>query len=85
MNPDAETKSRIKNLGIVGTTLLQAFSEENQDFGTNFVYAKEALERFRDGINRLELDEPSKKGMNDLVDFLYKELEKRENVDNPYM
>lgn len=72
------TEERIKNLGVVGTTLVQGFSEENQDFGTNFFFAKEALEKFREGINKLELDPPSKKGMNDLISYLERKIEKRE-------
>jgi hypothetical protein len=78
LNPDLETKERISNLAIVGSTLMQGFSEENQDFGTNFFYAKEALQKFREGIDRLELDPKSKKGMEDLINYLYTKIDKRE-------
>ncbi len=77
-NPEEETKERIRHLGLVGTTLRQGFSSENQDFGTNFFYAKEALQKFSEGIAKLNLDPRSQKGMDDLVAYLWEKLDKRE-------
>lgn len=76
--PDDDTKERIKNLAIVGTTIAQGFSAENQDVGDNFMLAREALLRFQEGIDKLELDPPSKQGMLDLINYLQRKLDKRE-------
>lgn len=78
MDPDEQTIDRIKNLAVVGTLLRQGFSEQNQDFGQNFFFAKDALNKFKAGIDRLKLDPPSQKGMSDLVSYLMEKIEKRE-------
>ena len=73
------TEDRIANLAIVGTLLKQGFSEENQDIGTNFFFAREALDKFIAGIELLDLPPASNQGMHDLVDYLKHKLDKRES------
>jgi predicted DNA-binding protein len=73
--PDEETKNRIKNLAYVGTALVQISNEIAGE--TDYFLAKDALRRFEEGINKLELDYQSRKGMRDLTEYLKKKLDKR--------
>ncbi|MFS8131079.1 MAG: hypothetical protein ACMG57_03805 [Candidatus Dojkabacteria bacterium] len=75
MKPDEETKKRIQNLGRVGTALVQISNEVAGE--TDYFLAKQALKNFDDGIAILDLDYESRKGMNDLIDYLSKKLDKR--------
>ncbi|KXK26723.1 MAG: hypothetical protein TR69_WS6001000737 [candidate division WS6 bacterium OLB20] len=79
VEPDAETKERIANLAIVGEALNETYGEENMDYGTDFFLAKEGLLKFKSGIERLNLDPRSRKGMMDLIDYLMKKIDKRMN------
>lgn len=78
MIPDKETQDRIKNLAIVGTAVLERSNEGKYE--TNYYAAKEALTKFKDGINKLELDEESKQGISDLVKYLDEKITKRLNA-----
>lgn len=75
MTPDEDTKGRIKNLGAVGTALVQISNENAGE--TDYFIAKQSLRNFEEGINKLDLDYESKKGMKNLIDYLDKKLEKR--------
>lgn len=75
MLPDDDTKNRIKNLAVVGTALFEATHDDA--YQTNYYAAKEALKRFLEGIKKLELDEESMKGMEDLVSYLDKKIDRR--------
>ncbi|MEO6728436.1 MAG: hypothetical protein ABIM99_00785 [Candidatus Dojkabacteria bacterium] len=75
MKPDEETKKRIKNLGAVGTALVQISNEVGGE--TDYFLAKQGLKNFEDGISLLDLDYESRKGMNDLINYLSKKLDKR--------
>ncbi len=77
IQPDNETRDRIKNLAVVGKALNDTYSEENMDSGADFFMALECLNRFKDGIVKLDLDEPSKTGMIDLIEYLRKKIERR--------
>lgn len=77
IEPDEETKFRIRNLGIVGTALNETYSEQNQDTGDGFFLAQEGLNNFREHVLKLNLDPPSKKGMLDLIEYLEKKIKKR--------
>lgn len=77
VQPDAETRERIKNLAIVGKALNDTYSEENLESGADFFMALESLNRFREGIEKLDLDEKSKEGMMDLIEYLRKKIERR--------
>ena len=77
VQPDEETKERIKNLAVVGKALNDTYSEENMESGDDFFLALESLHRFKDGIEKLELDEESKTGMLDLIEYLRKKIERR--------
>jgi predicted RNA polymerase sigma factor len=79
-DPDSQTAERIRNLAIVGKALNETYSDQNQEQGTDFFLAKEALINFRDGIHKLNLDEVSMEGMDALIDLLQKEIDKR--MDN---
>ncbi len=75
LTPDQETIQRIKNLAIVGKALFETESEVS--FNTNFFLAKEALNKFKEGIDKLNLNEESKAGMESLVKYLHKKIDKR--------
>jgi type I restriction-modification system DNA methylase subunit len=75
--PDPSTKDRIRNLAIVGKALNDTYSDENLEVGTDFYLAKEALTKFKEGIDKLDLDESSKKGMGDLIEYLNKKIDRR--------
>jgi hypothetical protein len=75
-DPDKDTLERIKHLAYVGTALLQNVESENT-FGTNYFLAKEALNNFRGGIAKLNLDPVSIDGMENLIKYLEKKIEKR--------
>lgn len=75
--PDPQTKERIKNLAVVGKALNDTYSEENLESGADFFMAFEALLKFKEGIEKLDLDEPSKAGMMDLIEYLRKKIERR--------
>ena len=77
VQPDSETKERIKNLAVVGKALNDTYSEDNMESGADFFVALESLNRFKDGIDKLDLDEPSKTGMIDLIEYLRKKIERR--------
>lgn len=72
---DQSTKDRIKNLAVVG----KALNETSTDYGydTSFFIAKEALSKFREGIHNLDLDQVSLSGMDNLIDFLEKEIDEK--------
>lgn len=75
MQPDEETRKRIKNLAMVGTALVQISNDNAGE--TDYFLAKQALKSFEQGIAILDLDYESKKGMNDLIAYLEKKLAKR--------
>jgi hypothetical protein len=75
MQPDEDTKQRIKNLAVVGAALFQ-ISDDNMG-NTKFFIAKTSLQEFKKGINKLDLDPESKKGMDDLISYLDKKIDKR--------
>ena len=75
MQPDDATKDRIKNLSEVGNALFEATNDDA--FQTNFYAAKESLKRFKSGIDDLDLDFESKKGMENLINYLDKKIDKR--------
>lgn len=77
VQPDPETKDRIRNLAIVGKALNDTYSEENMESGLDFFMALESLNKFKNGIEKLDLDEPSKTGMIDLIEYLRKKIERR--------
>lgn len=80
IDPDAATQERIANLAIVGEALNETYGEENQDYGTDFFLAKEALKKFKEGIEKLNLQPRSKKGMLYLIAYLEEKIQKR--MDN---
>jgi predicted DNA-binding protein len=77
IEPDSPTKERIKNLAIVGKAMNDTYSEENLESGNDFYLAKEALNNFKEGIDKLNLDEESRQGMNELIEYLQKKIDRR--------
>ena len=75
IQPDEETKKRIKNLSIVGKALSEE-TNENQG-ATNVFLAKTSLNEFEAGINKLELDPESADGMRHFVRLLNTLLDKK--------
>ena len=80
--PDDQTRDRIKNLAVVGTAINQLGGSE-VSYDTDYFVAKEALNRFMEGIDRLDLDYESHEGMVNLVKYLQKKIDKRmKNANN---
>lgn len=75
--PDPQTADRLKYLSSVGKALNDTYSEENLDIGSDFYVALDNLNKFREGIDQLELDEQTKSGMYDLIEYLRKKIERR--------
>jgi len=73
IQPDEETKKRIKNLSVVG----KAISEETNDNQgpTNVFLAKTSLKEFEAGILKLDLDPESLKGIQYLIKYLDKVID----------
>jgi hypothetical protein len=75
IQPDEETKKRIKNLSIVGKAIDQISNQNKEQ--TDLFLAKTSLQEFEAGINKLELDPESLEGMRSLIKHLSNILEKR--------
>ena len=73
--PDEATKKRISFLARVGTALAQVNTEELDP--SYYYLVKNDLKAFAEGIDELELDHQSQKGMHDLIYYLNNKLEKR--------
>ena len=73
--PDTATVKRISRLAIVGTALLQRANDNS--FQTDFLLADDALKDFEAGINDLDLDPESERGMHDLIAYLREKIQKR--------
>lgn len=78
--PDSNTIERIKNLADVGTALLEETNENAMQ--TRFMEALASLDKFAEGIAKLQLDAPSEKGMHDLIEYLRGKIKRR--LDNSY-
>jgi predicted DNA-binding protein len=77
IEPDSPTKERLKYLSSVGKALNDTYSEQNLETGDGFYLALDNLNKFKEGLDKLILDEQVKKGMNDLVEYLRKKIERR--------
>ena len=77
IEPDEATKERISHLARVGKALNDTYSEANLEVGTDFYVALDSLNKFKDGVLKLSLDEESQKGMLDLIEYLRKKIERR--------
>jgi hypothetical protein len=77
IEPDDPTKNRLHHLAAVGKALNDTYSEENLDVGSDFYTALDSLNRFKEGLDQLVLDEQTKAGMNDLVEYLRKKIQRR--------
>lgn len=73
---------RIKYLAVVGNALVQTASERS--YLTSFYSAKDSLYEFSNLVNQLDLDAESRNGINNLIEYLGKKIDKRlKNADNP--
>lgn len=77
IEPDEPTKERLRNLSAVGKALNDTYSEDNLETGDDFYIALDSLNKFKEGLDKLNLDEPTRKGMEDLVDYLRKKIDRR--------
>jgi predicted DNA-binding protein len=75
IKPSKETIDRIKNLAIAANAAYSIGSDITHN--TDLYYAYEALNRFMDGINMLQLDEEDRNGMRNLVELIKSALDKR--------
>lgn len=80
MIADEETKKRMTSLGAVGTALMQ-ISNDNSGL-TDYLVAKEELKKFDQAVSLMELEPQIKAGMDNLIRYLSKKLEKRINQYN---
>lgn len=78
IQPDNETRNRIKNLSLVG----KAISEETNDNQgpTNLYLAKTSLKEFENGILKLDLDPESLEGIKYLIKYLEKAIDLKMNT-----
>ncbi len=76
--PDELTKERFRNLAVVGKALMQTESEDR--YQTDYYIAKQALEKFVDLYNRLQLSEQDRAGMDQLIAYLQKKIDRRLNA-----
>ncbi|HEX9804789.1 MAG TPA: hypothetical protein VGA67_03840 [Candidatus Dojkabacteria bacterium] len=76
-DPSEETKRRIGFLADVGLALYETANETSYE--TNIFLAKDALLKFKAGIDKLELDPKTRKGINVLIEKLQKEIDERLN------
>lgn len=74
--PDPATVLRIKALAEVGAALNSDIDDVT--FESKYNNAKAALQRFQEGIEKLELDVLSQQGMRDLIELLSKEIEHKQ-------
>jgi hypothetical protein len=77
IEPDAPTIERLRNLSLVGKALNDTYSENNLETGDGFFLALDGLNKFQEGLDKLVLDEQTKKGMDDLTEYLRKKIERR--------
>lgn len=75
VSPDEATVERIKNLAQVGNAIF--LTGDDVGFQTAFFAGKEALSKFADGINKLNLSGETKEGMDNLIKYLQKKLDRR--------
>lgn len=80
MQPDPDTIERIKNLAYVGNALFEISNEVGGN--TDMYLAKDSLQKFKAGIEKLELPEDLAKGMQNLIAYLDKKLDKRIKASN---
>ena len=73
--PDDLTKERFSNLAVVGKALMQ--TDNSNSFQTDFYIAKQALNRFVELYNRLQLDPETKAGMDHLISYLQVKIDRR--------
>jgi hypothetical protein len=83
--PDLQTADRLRYLSAVGKALNNTYSEDNLDTGDDFYSALDSLNKFKAGLDKLTLDEPTRAGMNDLVEYLRKKIERRLGYMNKKM
>jgi hypothetical protein len=72
---DEETKKRFANLAIVGDFLFE-ISNENVE-ATDYFLAKTALEEFGEAVAKVDLELPVRTGVENLIRYLDKKIEKR--------
>lgn len=77
MKPDAYTSERIKYLAIAGRAIAETSNENTHE--TNFFLAREALKKFSEGLHQLELPQEDMWGMEMLIEYLDKKIERRLN------
>lgn len=75
INSDEATKKRFANLAVVGNALSQTTSDKS--LLTEFYLAKEALIKFKSEVDLLNLDPESQNGIDKLIKFLQKEIDKK--------
>jgi hypothetical protein len=76
--PDEQTKERFKYLAVVGKMLMQTANENR--YQTDYYIAKQALDKFIELYRLLDLDPESKEGMEQLIDYLRKKIDRRLNA-----
>ena len=79
VEPDPPTRERLINLAAVGRALNDTYSEDNLETGDGFYYALDSLNKFKEGLDKVNLDEPTRKGMDDLIEYLRKKIDRRTN------
>ena len=73
--PDELTRERFRNLAIVGKALMETESEYS--YQSEYYAAKQALEKFTELYNKLDLDQESRVGFDLLIKYLDKKIDRR--------
>lgn len=72
---DDSTVKRFKNLAIIGNFLFQISNDNAEQ--TDYFLAKSALTEFTNEVNLLNLDFATKTGVDNLIRYMDKKIEKR--------
>jgi len=73
---DTETLKRLTNLAFVGNFLFETSNETSEQM--DYFLAKSSLKEFDNNLKMLELDGKTMDGLNKLVQYLDKKIEKRQ-------
>lgn len=80
--PSQDAAQRIKYLAEVGNALMQTASDRT--YLTSFYTAKDSLQEFSTLVNKLDLDPEAKTGINNLIQYLSRKIDKRlKNAEDP--
>lgn len=72
---DDAVKKRFSNLAVIGNFLYQISNENGEQ--TDYFLAKTALQEFSESSKTVDLDIPTRTGVDNFIKYLDKKIEKR--------